>query len=79
VAEHLRDAIGMAREELGREPRLECLHRRTHLEPGHAAGERHAQDGRPGPLVLRFDLPNRLDVIADPRIGANEVHASTMR
>jgi hypothetical protein len=79
VAEHLRDAIGMAREELGREPRLECLHPRARLEPGHAAGERHAQDGRPGPLVLRFDPADRLDVIADPRVGANEVHASTMR
>ena len=78
VAEHLCDAIAIAREELGREPRLECLHRRARLEPGHAAGERHAQDGRPGPLVPRFDPADRLDVPADPRFGANEVHASTM-
>ncbi len=79
VAEHPCDAIGIAREELGREPLLESLHRRARLEPGHAAGERHAQDGRPGPLVLRFDTADRLDVIADPRFGADEVHASTMR
>ena len=31
------------------------------------------------PLVLRLDPADRLDVIADPRLGANEVHASTMR
>jgi hypothetical protein len=58
--------------------RLESLHRRARLEPGHAAGERHAQDGRPWPLVLGFDPADRLDVIADPRFGANEVDASTM-
>ena len=44
VREHVGDAVGPARRELRREPRLERLHRRARLEPGRAAGERHAQD-----------------------------------
>jgi hypothetical protein len=78
VAEHLGDAVGMACEQLGREPRLECLHRPARLEPSDAVGERHAQYRRPGPLVLRFDHADRLDVRADPVFGISEVHASTM-
>ena len=78
VAEHLGDAVGMACEQLGREPRLECLHRPARLEPGDAVGERHAQDRGPRPLVLRFDHAGWLNVRADPVFGISEVHAHTM-
>jgi hypothetical protein len=78
LAEHLGDAVGMACEQLGRQPRLERLHRPARLEPGDAVGERHAQDSRPGPLVLLFDHADRLDVRADPVFGISEVHAPTM-
>jgi hypothetical protein len=78
VAEHLGDAVGMACEQLGREPRLECLHRPARLEPSDAVGERHALYRRPGPLVLRFDHADWLNARADPVLGISEVHAPTM-
>lgn len=43
VGEHLSDPIRPAREQARREPRLECLHRSTRLEPSDTVGERHPQ------------------------------------
>ena len=74
MSEHLSDAVGIAREKLGREPRLECLHRRARLEPSDAVGERHAEYGRPGPLVLGFDRAYRRDMGADPVFGSGDFH-----
>jgi hypothetical protein len=78
LAEHLGDAVGPAREEPRREPRLECLRRTAGLEPGNAVGERHAQDRRPGSLVYKLDLADDVEVRADPVFGGGAVHAPTM-
>src|SRR5207249_4941988 len=78
VSEHLGDAIGPAGEELGRQPRLEGLDRATRLEPGDTLGERHAQHGRPRPLVRRLDGADGLHVRADPAFGDGAVQTPTM-
>jgi hypothetical protein len=77
VAEHLGDPVGPACEQLGRESRLECLHRSACLEPGDAIGERHAQHCRPRSFVPRLDDADRFDVQANPVFGG-AVHAPTM-
>ena len=79
VAEDLGDAVGIARGELGSEPRLERLHRRACLEPHDAVGDRHAQHRRPGAIVRRLDRAHRLDMRADPVFGVSEVCASAHR
>ena len=76
VAEDLGDPVGPACEQLGREPRLECLYRSACLEPGDAVGERHAQHRRPRSFVRRLDDADRLDVRANPVFGG-AVHAPT--
>lgn len=75
MVEHLGDAVGPAREQLGREPWLERLHRCARFEPGNAFGERHAQHRCPRSLVHRLDGADRPDARTDPVFSGDQVHA----
>jgi hypothetical protein len=75
-AEDLGDPVGPACEQLGREPRLECLHRSACLQPGDAVAERHAQHRRSGSSCVA-QCTDRFDVRASPVFGG-AVHAPTM-
>src|SRR5713226_4522382 len=59
VAEHLSDAVRPPRVQLRREPRLECLHWGTRLEPRNAVGKWHSHYRRPRPLVRDLDGADR--------------------
>ena len=79
VSEYFRDAVRPASIELGRETGLERLHRCARLEPGDAAGERHAQYRGPRPLVHGLDRADGIRVHADPLFDGERIyHDPTM-